>query len=80
MGAGLCPVNALLLWDKKLENEGAGEERPGLIPRDDSRLIATEVGEPTELAGFGVREPRSEAVQALSAAGVAVHVSATGTE
>ena len=40
----------------------------------------TEFGEPTELAGLGVEEPRSETVQALSAAGVAVHVSVTGTD
>lgn len=51
---------------------------PGLWRRDQDGLIA-KAGEPTGLAGLGARVPRSETVQELSAAGVAVHVNATGT-
>jgi hypothetical protein len=48
---------------------------PGLWPSDDIRLIATEVGECIEALELKAGEPRSDGVQALSAAGVADHIS-----
>lgn len=45
---------------------------PGLWPNDGNGLLAREV---IEAAGLGAGEPRSEAVQALSAPGVANYIS-----
>jgi hypothetical protein len=70
--AGLCPVNELTLGRKTLDNDEAGEDIPGLWSSDGYRLIGTYI---VESAGLGAGEPLSEAVQALSAPGVAGHVS-----
>ena len=48
---------------------------PVLWSRDRNRLIGIDAGERIEAAGLWAGEPRSEGVQALSAAGVAIHIS-----
>jgi hypothetical protein len=59
-----------------LDNYDAGEATPGLWPIDGNGLFAMEV---IEAAGLGAGEPRLEAVQALSAPGVADYISKHNT-